>query len=52
MRLGYPPDQAQRFRAFVFIAFQTGKREVEQDCQAVVFARNDVIYLMQKIECS
>lgn len=37
------------FGAFVFVTFQTGESQIDEDSQAVVFARNDVIYLMQKV---
>ena len=37
------------FRAFVFVAFEAGERQVDEDRCAVVFARDDVIYLMGKI---
>ena len=37
------------FSAFVFVAFEAGERQVDEDRCAVVFARDDVVYLMGKI---
>ena len=37
------------FRAFVFITFETGKRQILNACCAVIFARDDVIYLVCEV---